>query len=236
MNIAICDDEHEQIKLIKNYLQRFFGCDTTVNIDTYDNSTALMKAISNGKLYEMLFLDIEIGRYNGTDVAFEIRKQDKRMVIFFISSYPQYVSRAFRVEAFQFLVKPVDEEELFEEVKRALNKLEESDYRYCISTKDQLFSLRPDEIIYIETYRRLLHIQTLERKITIYGSLNDEEKRLAPYGFLRVHQGFLVNMKHIVSIGEGKIQCTQDFSVPVSVRKLSYVVRQYNLYLSQRSI
>ena len=119
IKIAVCDDE----KNIRFYLVSLIKKQgRECSITEYDSADAYL---SDGKEHDILFLDIEMGGFgaglDGMGLARHIRgiKTQKQPIIIFVTGYEKYVYDAFDVGAFQYLVKPVDEQKFAEVFGRA---------------------------------------------------------------------------------------------------------------------
>ena len=124
LNIAICDDDLIFASKIETLLlqisqNRFIE----MSIDVYSDGYELWNEISSGKEYELLYLDIEMVRLNGIDVAKKIREINIDSVIIYISGYDNYFIDLFEVEPFRFIRKPVNENIFFVFCKPFLDKI-----------------------------------------------------------------------------------------------------------------
>lgn len=108
MKIAVCDDDRpireELIRLIQRQV-------SDADVTEYPSGEEL---IDGGADFDIYFLDIDLGSVSGMDVARHIREQEEsgrqRSIIIFVTGYREYMEAAFDVNAFHYLVKPIDEE------------------------------------------------------------------------------------------------------------------------------
>ncbi len=103
--VAICDDEANDIFLLKNHLQKI-GADLDIDfeITTYNDSRLLLSDYVLPGTFHILFLDVEMPEPNGIAAAQRIRSlPDRDVRIVFVSSYPQYMKDSFNVQTFQYL-------------------------------------------------------------------------------------------------------------------------------------
>lgn len=111
INIAICDDdkiftgtaEALLIELARKY-------SLTVKIELYYKGEDLVKDISKGLKYDIIYLDIEMGNLNGVSAARYIREIDLDVILIYISNYEEYLREVFEVNTYRFLDKPIDKE------------------------------------------------------------------------------------------------------------------------------
>ena len=96
--IAICDDEPAHIEKIRNILLDY----ETIN---YSDPAALLKAVSEGARFDVLFLDIMMPQLDGISLARELREYDMDMLIVFITSKIEFIQAGYEVRAFRYLLK-----------------------------------------------------------------------------------------------------------------------------------
>ncbi|MSU01545.1 response regulator transcription factor [Tissierella sp. DSM 105185] len=158
------------------------------------------------------------------------------MIIFFITSYVNFVSDTFRIGAFQFLIKPIDKDEFRKDFNRAIEQYKVNNYRYIVKYKDSTATLEIKDIIYIEAYNRHLFIFDGINRYECIGKLKDEEKKLSFYGFVRCHQGFLINMAYIKIIDKTLILLKNGDNVPISKRLRSKVMEDFNRFITRNIV
>ena len=124
MNIAVCDDQKEMTNTIHNLIKNYLDEKTNGlnNIRSYFDGDSLLSDIQTGKSFDIIFLDIEMPSITGLEVAKQIRQNNFDLLIIFITSHPNFMSASFKVEAFDFLTKPLDTEELYAVLERCLQK------------------------------------------------------------------------------------------------------------------
>ena len=229
MNICICDDDLATHQIIKEYLQESLSSD----INVFDSFSAedLLKSAEN---YDILFLDIKMGEVNGLEAAEIIRKNNKEIIIIFISSYPNYVFRAFNVEALHFIVKPIDEKEFKNVLDRALYKYKTAHSSITLRWQKERYIIKISSIKYIEGYNRHVTVHTQDGTYEALGKISDIYKELAPHGFIRTHQGFIVNMDYIKRFDVSDVVLFDDTKVMLSVRKKAEALEIFDKYLRNR--
>lgn len=197
IKIAICDDEQlyrDEIKsmLIEHKDAQYFA------VEVFCNGKDLLNSSTN---YDFIFLDIELQDSVGLDIAKEIRKTNKDVIIFFITSYTQYISEAFRTVPFQYLIKPIDKVMFNEEVDRAMKHFLAIKNSLSISWNNEEMILSIKNIVYVEHYSRKVKFKMINGdEYFSGGKLNDYEKKLMPYYFVRIHNSFLLNLRYLKHI------------------------------------
>ena len=230
MKIAICDDSEPQRKELVSFLSERRDFQT----DTFDTGSKLLKSIQSGTQYDFIMLDIRLTDLLGTELAKTISICSPNTDIVFISAYPQYVTEAFHLRVTHFLLKPLTRESFMAELNWLISKREKEKVYWCVQAKNGVYRFAPSDIIYIESYERHLKIQTPQRQITVVGKLAEAESVLASYDYRRSHQSFLVNLRYVKQIHAADLICEPDFTVPISVRKRSEIIREYSHYLQRQ--
>src|SRR5699024_9909110 len=179
--------------------------------------------------FDIIFLDIEMEKEDGITAARKIREVDKNVLIVYVTNYQSYMQESFSVRPFRFLVKPVDEtqmavcfEEAYEEISSA-----DSYFRFSYQRLNHKVSIR--DILYFESKKRKIYIITEKEMFELYGKLNDIEKSLkaSKIAFLRVHQSFLVNYKHVDGLAYDFIVMDNGKRISISEDRRRLISEQY---------
>lgn len=232
MKIAICDDEKIHRDKLVSLIQPYSVHYSDMDIEQFECGEELVSLYKSGTRFDIIILDIQLKDIDGVQTAQEIRKTDKNAIIIFVTSFTKYISAAFRLNAFQFLVKPITKDSFTLELERAILQYYTNHSKYYIEgqTKTTVFNI--SDIVYIEGYHRQIAIYTENAKYTVYAKLDNEEKKLAPMDFVRTHQGFLVNMAYFKTIERDTVVCNNGSVVPLSARKRAEVKKRFNQYLT----
>lgn len=196
LSIAVCDDNirecaHIAAK-IKGILRElkvpFLLCQ-------FHSGKELLKA---PEAFDILFLDIIMDGLDGMKTAELFRKTAADKLLIFISSSRKYVFEAYDVEAFWYLVKPIDDKKLKKALQRAVQKLEKSPKSFLIVNKDrQKKKLFLDNIYYFEIKGRMIYVHGTDGIFTYYEQIGRLEERLIGEGFFRCHKSYLINLKYV---------------------------------------
>ena len=122
MKIAICDDNEVIVHNVKSALSECKYISSQTSIEEFYSGENLMEAYKSGKTFNIVFLDIQMNQMNGIETAKKIKYLQKDVILIFLTGHNNYVNEAFRVQAFQYLMKPVKREEILKEFKRALEQ------------------------------------------------------------------------------------------------------------------
>ncbi|MBD5156507.1 MAG: response regulator transcription factor [Butyrivibrio sp.] len=195
MRIAICDDEKEIRTLLSEKIRALYP---GAELFLYKSGAELL--LSNIR-HDILLLDIQMPGKNGMETATELRRDDKKTVIIFVTALEDYVFQAFDVNAFHYLVKPFDDAKLARVLANAVSqaasaKTEEKIPDLMITAGGKHITVNPGEIIYAEVFDRKIILHTAGENIEFYGKMKELEKKLGD-NFYRPHRAYLVNFDYI---------------------------------------
>lgn len=152
MEIAVVDDE----KAIREHIRALIeerqpeGC-----IEAYSTGEELL---ASGKRFDIVFLDIQMNGMSGIEAARSLREQQGDTVLIFITGMKDYVFDALDLYAFQYLLKPIDEDRFAEVLERAVREVVRKKERRVLFIKSRNLTLDQSEILYIESRARKVEI------------------------------------------------------------------------------
>lgn len=233
MRIAICDDFLDSRKEIINKIKDV----VTNKIMFFEFASAedLLLEYAHGEKYDIVFLDVEMEKIDGIEAGKRIRTYDSKAIIIFVSNYPKYAVPAYDCEALYFIVKPIENENFYRVLNKAMEKYQLLHQYYIIKNKGNVIKIPVRKIVYVEVYRKHLIIHTTTSVYETVGKLNEALLELEPYGFCQVHQGYLVNMNLIREFSNYDVVMENGEKVMMSVRKRAEVLRNFACYLERNN-
>lgn len=234
LKICICDDDILIHDILKNELLKYKNMLSEVEIEDLFSAEDLVKQYNHNNNYDIIFLDVEMLELNGIEAAEEIRKKDSKVIIIFVSSHPNYVFESFNVEPLHFLVKPISEAEFKNVFFRAVSKYNTLNSVLSLKWQNERYQIKISQILYIEAYRRHITVYTENEYFEAVGKLSEMLKVLEPHGFIRTHQGFLVNMDFIKRFDISDVVLFNDKRIMLSVRKRTEALQKFNDYLMRK--
>ena len=237
MRTIIVDDEKHSRDALKMMLERY--CPGVSVQAVCNNGTEALQAIKELQP-QLIFLDVEMPGMDGFQVLEAC--EDRSFAVIFITAYDQYALQAIHHSALDYLLKPIDVQELRDAVEKAgseenkdtaqkvnnlllfLQQHLYQDERLALPTIDGLRMVTAKNIIYCRSagMQTKLHLQGPEKPVVVYRTLFEMEEWLADKGFFRVHNSFLINLsfmeKYIKGDG-GEIIMSDGYSVPVAREK-----------------
>lgn len=229
--IAICDDIQqiceEVYKLVSEELLKR---DVDVRIHTYTSGQALLRA---GIIFDILFLDIELGRENGLEIAREYPYKKETRIIF-LTSHIEEMPNGYKVRAFRFLTKPIEPAHFEEALFSAIRDIEQ-DKRFTVTDEEGEHIIRSSEIFYLESQQRSTGVRTRERFARLPLSIEEMKKELDMTQFYCPHKSYIVNMDFIRTIDKGVVILKNDEKIKISRLKMKDFKEKFYDYLRSRA-
>lgn len=224
--IAICDDESLFTEELKELLSGYMMEKGLVfEIDTYSSGEALVELGIEIVRYTVVFLDINMDKVDGIMAAEKIRKVSRDVFIVFVTAYVDYSLEGYRLDVVRYLLKGNAnfQSKVNECMDAIIDKMNYSVTKRKFDFKEGRKELSLERLLYIESNLHVLEFHVMEdvmKVYTMYETLNVLEERLAENGFVRIHQSYLVNIKHIKKVVRYKVILTN--GVELSVPKVRY--------------
>lgn len=224
--IAICDDESIFAEELKELISEYMAEKGLIfEIDTYSSGEALAELGIEVVQYQVVFLDINMDKVDGIMTAEMIRKTSREVLIVFVTAYVDYSLEGYRLDVVRYLLK--GSANFQGKVNECMNAIMEK-MNYSVAKKEFSFKEGRKEIplerlLYIESnlHRLAFHVMEDAMKVyTMYETLNMLEGQLAENDFIRIHQSYLVNMKHIQNVVRYKAVLTN--GIELSIPKVRY--------------
>ncbi|MEO8769796.1 MAG: LytTR family DNA-binding domain-containing protein [Ferruginibacter sp.] len=243
----IIDDEQKARNILDHYIKNFIPEITEIKqADSVDNALEILKTYEPG----IVFLDVEMPHKNGFD--FLVSLKDPAFDVIFTTAYNQYAIQAIRFSALDYLLKPVDPDELkaavarhaekkesvlekkqlFDNLVQNMDKKDVKDFRIAVPSNEGVYFFTIDEILRLEADRSYTHIHLVGKRPFIASkTLKHFEEMLDEFQFIRTHKSHLVNPRHITRVSNDNefVLLTDGSKVEVSRRKKDDVLQQLKL-------
>lgn len=235
MKIAVCDDNLSFLQEVSVYLKQYgkeFG--HCINYEFFTNPLELTAQVEKGIRYDVILLDIFMPGINGIQCARDIRTHDSYVKIIFLTSSVEFAVESYSVKAYDYLVKPVQKERLFE----ILKQLEQESH----GTQKNIILLKCKTGIVKAALSEVEYCEMLNRKIVIHMTnmkeyecnfkMSELEEKLKSCGmFFRPHRSFLVNMNYIREFTPKNLILECGVEVPLPREKYAQMKQEYLDYL-----
>ncbi len=236
LKAIIVDDEAPARSELKYLL------DELGTVDVVAEAASVREAIEKLKEYqcEVMFLDINMPEANGLQLANALQHLRFPPAVVFVTAYSEFALDAFKVNAIDYLVKPVESDRLAHAVARvkenvALHAQAQHSERIPVEKGGKKILIAIDKIRFVMARDDYAYLQTDTDRYFSTVSLAQLEKRLDGHGFFRVHRGYLVNLamvEEVEPVAGGTLLLTLngvDDKIPVSRRRVSTLKKALGL-------
>lgn len=199
MQILVCDDNPYMVNRLFDLIQHQIssqGISSTFSIVSNTDDLHNLDYTA----FDLAFLDVDMGEYNGVDLARKLHAARPDAVIVFVTNFIEYAPSGYEVNAFRYVLKNTLEETLPEIILLALDEYKKRHRVVSFSMASENIDVPVENILYLESNHRtmIMHLINHPRKdFHFYASITLMEDALSPIGFLRVHKSYLVNMEYI---------------------------------------
>ena len=244
LRTIIIDDEAHQRLTIEKMVGLY--CPDVEVVGQADGVRTGVNAIKKHKP-DLILLDIKMDDGTGFDLLGQLHPIDFKII--FITAFDQYAVKAFKFSALDYLLKPLDPDELVQAVGKAMETVQtdflkqlenlrehlslenKSNKKIIIKTFDNIHLVPVEEILYCESDSSYTTINLISKVRIIASSyLKDYEEMLSENGFFRVHKSFLINLKMIRRFEKaegGYVVLEGDVKIPVASRKREQLMEMF---------
>lgn len=231
MIICICDDEPIYCERLTSEIKKYMTIyKLNANISIFNSITDFNNADT---YFDIIFMDIELKDGNGLKTIMQNKKYNDSFVVFFTSHKEEAVN-GYKANAFRFLVKPVQYEELVEVLSSALKiKSEAKRIVVNIGTIEMCFKI--NDIIYVEANNKNVGIRTKNDFFEFRGTLRSLREQINSLNFFCPHKSYIVNLDYIQSFDNKYIVLINNEQIPISRLKKAEFVKAFYSYIRRKA-
>ncbi len=247
INTIIIDDEQKARETIADILKLY--C-TNVNIIAQaEDVKSGIEAISQNKP-DLVLLDIKMPDGSGFDLLKQLKIIDFKII--FITAYEEYAIKAFKFSALDYILKPIDPEELIKAIEKAgqsfnqeninlkldafysnIENISKEVKKIVLYTFESIYIVNVQDIIRCESDRNYTYFYFIDgKKLFVSKTLKEFDEILNEYGFFRPHQSHLVNMNYIHRYekhGGSYLIMKDNSKIPVASRKKNQLLELFKI-------
>lgn len=230
IRIAICEDEQILLNQLSDWVRTILDKHSIAySIELYKNGGALLAR----EAFDILLLDIGMEPLDGLELARKLRVRGDESKLVFITAHPQYAIAAYDVQAFHYLVKPVDKDKLEKVLLKLCTSLQQK--RKCAIAIRQGTTVRRipfEQVLYLEVVDRKIHLHIEKEMLPFYGKLDELEATL-PEFFFRCHRSYIVNFNHVQRYDKSEVWLDNAERIPLSRRRYQLFGLSFMHYLKE---
>lgn len=233
IQFAICDDDASLCTDLSARLSNYMGDTHPHHITCFASGEALL---ASAQPFDLIFLDIQMAQPDGMETARLLRQRDSHSLLIFVSILKEYVFDAFAVEAFDYLVKPLEQDRFLRTMNRAMQVLAQRSHQHLTIQKGHTLQLIPlSQILYCEVLGRKVHIHQEDGQVFhYYEKLEALQQQLAGH-FFRCHRSYLVNLDHVRGCSGGQVRLSDGSAIPVSRLREQELIQALLHHIKERA-
>ena len=216
IKFAICDDEPLMARELADHLADYMKekSITGYSVNSFSSGRTLLE--SSGS-FDVIFLDIQMEPPDGMETAKLLRQQGDHSLLVFVTVLKELVFDAFQVEAYDYLLKPLDSAHFKRTMDRVLRALDQRGAANIVIQRGTGCEVVPlSELVYCEVLGRKIYLHKQDGTVSgYYDKLEDLERRVDGR-FFKCHRSYLVNLDYVRGCQDGQVMLSQGERIPAS--------------------
>ena len=208
MKIAVIDDERPARKML---IRRVKEVRPDCEITEAESGSDALKMFNEADSFDLIFVDMDLGDMEGTTLAATAKRLFPGAKIVFATAYSQYAAKAYEMEIDDYILKPFGPERVHHVVKKCIGEGKRVEERreamvfgkIPVTASRGILFLEIAQIVYAETDGHGCVVHTTSRSYEVNQLLGELEKKLADFGFFRIHKSYLINLSFISELFAG---------------------------------
>jgi len=240
LRIAVCDDMYGELQSLVSLTNQYLSFNSIVaEVTQFSHPDELLTTIE-AESFHLYILDIVMPMVNGLELGREIRRLDREAQIIYATTEPQFALQAYAASPINYLIKPVDKQQLFDTLTLAISKTDLTEEQtFAVKTADSLRIVKLSDIACCE-YRSHAVIFTLANGEEVLSRTIRENysEYISPIlknrHFLQCHTAFVVNMCRVERFSKDSFMVRGGKTVPIAAKQYAAVRDAYMDYLMDR--
>ena len=208
-------------------------------VESAASAEEALVALGDGAAIDAVFLDVRMPGLDGLELARVLRRFERSPAIVFVSAFDDAAVGAFEVAAVDYLVKPVSRRRLDEAIERAARRAAPEEPATADDDTLAVDALRGggtrllprSSVLYLQAHGDYVRVASSEGRYLVRARLSELEERWAGHGFVRVHRGFVVNLRRAVEVrprlnGTAVLVMADGAEVPIARRHVGELRRK----------
>lgn len=239
IEMALCDDDDDDIGAIRSYAERFCRTYTehSMRLTTFASPTALLDHIEENGGFDLYLLDVVMPEITGIELAEIIRGRSEHAEIVFLTVSRDYAVDAFSVYASGYLIKPLRRKDFEKALLRAVQTLtREKNDALAVKTKDGFIRIPLHKIIMIESFNHIREITLVDgSSLETPSTLSELFAQLGGHeNFYMPHRAYIANLDNMVGIIRYDLLMLGSRRIPIPKNQFAVVRDEVQDYLFKR--
>jgi DNA-binding LytR/AlgR family response regulator len=242
LSLLAVDDERPALEDLVRLLR---ASPLVGRVDAAASAEDALLALGGDAAVDGLFLDVRMPGLDGLELARVLRRFERPPAVVFVSAHDEHAVHAFELAALDYLVKPVSRKRLDEAIERvaratgaaagtATGDALDDDLLPVDAPRGGTRLLARNSILYLQAHGDYVRIASDEGRFLLRARLGDLEQRWARHGFVRVHRGFVVNLRRAVEVrpklnGTAVLTMVDGAQVPIARRQVGELRRRLSV-------
>lgn len=209
--IAICDDEQAEVVKNQELLSDYKKLHPEINFEVgiFKKAKELLLMVQEGYVPDLILMDIYMDGETGIEAAQKLYLMGKRSRVIFLTTSEKHAVEAFKIEAAQYLVKPVSEAEFFQMLDRQLEILDGEKQKYVVlQTDNKTIRVTLRDIVYCESQGKYQHLHLMDGdQISVRMTMSKLEEMFLQYEeIIRIGKWYIINIDHVERLESHAVQ------------------------------
>ena len=223
LRIAVVEDDKTYAAQLKEYLVRY-GTEKNqkISVALFPDGEDIVTDYSAE--FDIILMDVEMTFMDGMTTAERIREKDDEVVIIFITNMPQYAIQGYKVDALDYVLKPISYFAFSQRIDRALTRVKKKEATYItVAQKGGKKKLNVDKICYVEVRDHDLIYHSTKGDIVTKSSMKEAEDTLGGTKFFRCNRCYLVNLEYVEDFRGNDVTVASDVIQVSRARKKAFM-------------
>lgn len=214
MRIAICDDNSTDTQFVKEITTNW-AINRSIPLEalTFPSAESFLFHYEEDKSFDILLLDVEMGKMDGVTMSKQIRKDNESVQIIFITGYSDYISEGYEVAALHYLMKPVKQEKLWSVLDRAMDKWKQNERCLNLDLSGEMVRIPFYEVRYLDVQKNYATVHA-KQDYTVKHTLGEFEVVLDER-FHRAGRSLIINLAHIRRVSKSEVTLSDGTVLPL---------------------
>jgi len=234
LKLLAVDDE---LPALEDLVRMLAASPAVGEVESAASAEEALVALGDGHDIDAVFLDVRMPGLDGLELARVLRRFERPPAVVFVSAFDDAAVSAFELAALDYLVKPVSRRRLDEAIERVARHTarpepaEEETVAVDALRGGGTRLLPRSSILYLQAHGDYVRVASSDGRFLLRARLSDLEERWAGHGFVRVHRGFVVNLRRAVEVrprlnGTAVLVMADGAEVPIARRQVGELRRK----------